>query len=184
MSDVPQAGRPSGPRTPGATDVFTLLVIVSAVAATARVVGGRGIVTPWVASMAVGVWAGTVGLPVVVWLSEHGRTGFATVAGAGALAGLIPPALLVLSGVVGLFARGGADNVRWVLEHGASIPLYGTLPWPRFGWFVGWSAMVGSASGILYWLLRLRARLSHPSTWLLVALTMTGVAGFGWWSGR
>lgn len=126
--------------------------------------------------MAVGLWAGTVGLPVLVWLFEQGRIGFAVVTAAATVAGGIPPLLLLVSGTVGLFVRGDAEYMLWALGYGASIPFHGILPWPQFAVFFAWSAMVGLASGIIYWLMVFSGRVRLPSTWAWIVMTLIGAA--------
>lgn len=179
MEDVTASGPGEPGRQPRAGEVLALLVIVPAVGAAARALGGPGLVAPWTASMVVGLWAGTIGVPLLVWSFEHGALGVVRLAVVGAIAGTIPPALLVVSGAIGLYLLGDADYVRWALGRGASIPLYGVLSWPRFGTFVAWSVVVGAASGVIYRLLVVDRQTPRWTAWGLAGLVLVAAAGWG-----
>jgi hypothetical protein len=178
-------GEPTSPgsdepgRQPRAGEVLALLVIVPAVGAAARALGGPGLVAPWTAALVVGLCAGTVGVPVLVWSFEHGALGLVRLTVVGAIAGTVPPALLVVSGAIGLYLLGDAEYVQWALGRGASIPLYGLLPWPRFGMFLAWSAVVGAASGVIYRLLVVDRQTSRLAAWGLALLVLVATAGWG-----
>lgn len=171
-------------RAPQGGEVLALLVIVPAVAAVARMFDGHALFDPWAAAMAVGLWAGTIGLPALVWAFEHGRTGVGALAATGVVAGLVPPVLLCVSGVLGLFIWGDAEYVGWVLGKGASIPIYGVISWPSFLRLTGWSVMIGAGSAVIFRLLVLSARTHRARSWMLAATTLTVVAGTAFWLGK
>src|SRR5262245_54910723 len=64
--------------------------------------------------------AALVGLPALRWAIEHNRTRLVQLAVIGAIAGVVPPLLALVSGVVGQAAHGGTDYARWVFVHGPS----------------------------------------------------------------
>jgi hypothetical protein len=91
--------------------------------------------------------ATVIGLPALRWAIEHDRTRIWSLALIGAVAGTVPPLLALVSGTIGLGARGGLDYVRWVFEHGASIPWYGIRRWSQFLVETGACAAIGAVSG-------------------------------------
>ena len=105
----------------------------------------------WTSALTTGV----VGLPILVWLIESGRTGYRSVTIAMAVAGALPPVAVVLSAMAGHAVRGGLDHLGWVLSHGTPIPAYGLLPWPAFVRLELLSILVGGLSGALYVAMRL-----------------------------
>jgi hypothetical protein len=90
-----------------------------------------------------------IGLPALRWAIEHGRTRILSLVLIGLVAGAAPPLLMLLSGSVGLAARGGTDYLGWVLTHGASIPWYGIRRWSQFLMETGTCAAIGGVSGAI-----------------------------------
>ena len=74
-----------------------------------------------------------VGFPLIFWMLDNGKTGPVSRTIVGIVCALVPLIGAVLSGMFGLYARSNDTGyVRWVLEHGAPVPWFGTIPWPRF----------------------------------------------------
>jgi hypothetical protein len=101
-----------------------------------------------VASIALG-GAALVGLPALRWAMEHGRTRVVHLGVIGALAGVVVPLIVLVSGIVGQAAHGGLDYARWVLAHGASLPWYGAMRWSIFSALIGECAIIGAVSGAI-----------------------------------
>lgn len=93
--------------------------------------------------------AALVGLPAVRWAIEHERTRLLQLAVIGAVAGVVPPVLMLVSGTIGQLAHGGSDYTRWVLSHGPSLPWYGVMRWSGFGALTAECAATGAVSGAL-----------------------------------
>ena len=91
--------------------------------------------------------AALIGLPALRWAMEHGRTRVVHLGVIGALAGVVAPLIVLVSGIVGQAAHGGIDYTRWVLAHGASVPWYGSMRWSRFCALVGECGAIGAVSG-------------------------------------
>jgi hypothetical protein len=90
--------------------------------------------------------AALLGLPALRWAIEHGRTRLVPLAVTGAVAGLVAPLLMLVSGAIGQLAHGGSDYARWVFSHGPSLPWYGVMRWSRFYALVGECAAIGAVS--------------------------------------
>lgn len=90
--------------------------------------------------------AALVGLPALRWAIEHERTRLVQLALIGAIAGLVPPLLMLVSGAVGQAAHGGSEYARWVFSHGPSLPWYGVMRWSSFYALVGECAAIGAVS--------------------------------------
>jgi len=74
-----------------------------------------------------------VGWPLIFWMLDNGKTGAVSRTVIGIVCALVPFTGAVLSGMFGLYARSNDSNyVGWVLEHGAPVPYFGTIPWFRF----------------------------------------------------
>lgn len=166
-------------RPPHVGEVLALLVIVAAVAAAARVLATGGLTTPRRSAVIVGLFAGAVGMPALAWLFEKGRLGLEAFVGVGVAAGALPPILLAISGAVGLAALGGGEYAWWALGHGASIPMYGTLPWAKFAALFAWSVSIGLGSGVIYGVLVPARRWRQPANWAWAALTVALAVGAG-----
>jgi len=93
--------------------------------------------------------AALVGLPAFRWAIEHGRTRLVQLALIGAVAGLVAPLLMLVSGAIGQLAHGGSDYARWVFSHGPSLPWYGVMRWSSFYAPAGECAAIGAVSGLL-----------------------------------
>jgi len=93
--------------------------------------------------------AALVGLPALRWAIEQHRTRLAQLALIGAIAGVVPPLLMLVSGAMGQLAHGGADYARWVFSHGPSLPWYGVMRWSGFCALVAECAATGAVSGAL-----------------------------------
>jgi hypothetical protein len=87
-----------------------------------------------------------VAWPLLFWMIDNGRESAFARTIAGAVCGATPFAGALASGVLGLYIRSGdLEYVRRVLEHGASVPYYGAIAWPRFAVMAG----VGIGCGIV-----------------------------------
>lgn len=168
-------------RSPRAAEAVALLVVVSVVAWAARVLTPAGITTPRQSAITVAVAAGLLGLPALAWLFERGRLSVRTLASVGALAGVIPPMLLAVSGAVGLLVLGGGEYAVWALGHGASIPIYGAISWGRFFALVLWCVLVGAASGTVYGLLVPGHGWRKPAAWGVAVAIVAGMLVVGRW---
>ena len=74
-----------------------------------------------------------VGWPLIFWMLDNGKTGAVSRIVIGIVCALVPFVGAVLSGMFGLYARSNDSGyVGWVLDHGAPIPYFGTIPWLRF----------------------------------------------------
>jgi hypothetical protein len=74
-----------------------------------------------------------VGWPLIFWMLDNGKTGAVSRIVIGIVCALVPFVGAVLSGMFGLYARSNDSGyVGWVLDHGAPLPYFGTVPWLRF----------------------------------------------------
>ena len=74
-----------------------------------------------------------VGWPLIFWMLDNGKTGAVSRTVVGVVCALVPFIGALLSGMFGLYARSNDSNyVGWVLDHGAPVPYFGTIPWLRF----------------------------------------------------
>ncbi|MCC7010046.1 MAG: hypothetical protein IT184_14660 [Acidobacteria bacterium] len=103
--------------------------------------------------------AALVGVPLAFWALDTGRTRFTEVVLAGAISGLLPIAMGLLSGVLGRYVWGGTtDYVVEYLSRRAPVPFAGAVPWATFGLIVCEGALAGGLSAAIYWRLLLRRR--------------------------
>ncbi len=140
------------PRTPGAVDVAVLFAATIGLWMAVRAVG-----TPLVElemSLAfAAASAGMTGLPALAWCLDRGRGSLGLMLAAGLLAGVLPPLILLASGVAGLLYQSRSlDYVRWALDFGANVPMHGTLPWPAFRQLVAEAAGVGVSTAACVWI--------------------------------
>lgn len=157
--------------------ILPLLVIVPIVAAAVR--WGRphyldSSVSALVFSL---LCAGVLGLPALYWALDHESTAPAFVAALGAAAGSLAPFAVLAAGLLGQLQHGGATYMRRVIEHGATLPWYGMVPWMRFAGLVASSAIVGGVSAGVYWALVLDRRRSRIVS-ILISMGLVG-AGAG-----
>ena len=113
-----------------------------------------------------------MGLPATFWLLELQEDRWYRFAGIGALAGALVPLCAVVSGVIGLTARQGWTYAVSVLERFAPLPLYGSMFWTRFAAIDATSAIIGAASGTVFWLVRVDRRHGFRNTLVRVVLTI------------
>ena len=74
-----------------------------------------------------------VAWPLLFWMIDNGREGVLARTTAGAVCGVALFAGALASGVIGLYVRSGdLHYVGSVLGHGAAVPYYGAIAWPRF----------------------------------------------------
>ncbi len=134
------------PRSPGLRDMGPPLVIAPLVAAA---VFGAGTLSWPAAKFAAVAAVGAVllvGWPVIFWMLDNGRRGSIARTVAGIVCGAAPLAAALISGIAGLYARSNSVTyVRWALGHGASVPYFGVVTWPKFGWFL----VLGMVAGVL-----------------------------------
>jgi hypothetical protein len=125
------------PRSPGLRDMGPPLVLAPLVAAAVF-----GVATlSWPAAKVAAVTAAgavlLVGWPVIFWMLDNGRRGPTARTVAGIVCGAAPLAAALLSGIIGLYIKSNSVTyVRWALGHGASVPYFGVVTWPRFWWFL------------------------------------------------
>ena len=100
----------------------------------------------WMVAVVALASAALVGLPAIRWAIEHKRTRLPQLAVIGAVAGVVPPVLMLVSGTIGQFAHGGGDYARWVLSHGPSLPWYGVMRWSSFWQLVWLCGAIGAVS--------------------------------------
>ena len=85
-----------------------------------------------------------VGWPLIFWMLDNGKTGAVSRTVVGIFCALVPFIGAVLSGMFGLYARSNDSHyVGWVLDHGAPVPYFGTIPWPRFLTIVAIASVCG-----------------------------------------
>jgi hypothetical protein len=133
------------------TRVFAVVPIALLVAVAARMLDP----SPRVAwSTFLGFAAGSaalVGVPVTHWLLETGRTSVRAWMIVGALAGMLPLCLALLSGAFGQLVWSG--EVAYLLEYvsrRAPFPLVGAVQWSAFSLMLLEGAFVGACSGVVY----------------------------------
>ena len=74
-----------------------------------------------------------VAWPLLFWMIDNGREGAVARTTAGAVCGVALFIGALASGAFGLYVRSGdLHYVGGVLEHGAAVPYYGAVAWPRF----------------------------------------------------
>jgi hypothetical protein len=142
------------PRPPGVRELAAFVAVATAAGV---MVFRAGLPAPWswwVLALISAVAAAVIGLPVLVWLIEHERTGLRPLALASALAGAVPPAVALASGMLGLAARQGLDYLKWAVSQGAPIPAYGALPWTGFLRLELLAMLAGALAGAAYWTIR------------------------------
>jgi hypothetical protein len=85
-----------------------------------------------------------VAWPLIFWMLDNGKTGPVSRTVIGIVCALVPFIGAVLSGMFGLYARSNDSNyVRWVLDHGAPVPYFGTIPWVRFAAILAIASVCG-----------------------------------------
>jgi len=147
----------------GALGIVAIVPLV-AVSVVWTLAGGKPRIDLWmVAAMALAC-AVVIGVPVVHWAIERGRSRVAELAFIGAFAGALAPLFALVSGVIGFLAKGGLDYAIWVLRRGASLPWFGIMRWSQFYLLVLECAAIGAISAaIVTPLLRARRKLMAPS---------------------
>jgi hypothetical protein len=142
----------SSNRPPGARELLPLLPIVLAVSWFVR----GFVLYPWVTTRTAVVIAvasaGLIGLPALFWALDHGHRRFATLLALGTAVGLMPLFIIMMSGVVGVTARTGVDNIMLLLEKGVPIPGLGVMPWRTFLRGELFAAATGALSAAVYWI--------------------------------
>ncbi|MGE5835942.1 MAG: hypothetical protein ACM4AI_15785 [Acidobacteriota bacterium] len=160
MSSNEVPGVPSGPIAPTAARLLPLLVIVPLACAVVRW-GRPHYLETEIAAVAVTLLCAVVfGLPALFWALDHGRTRFAQLSALGVIAGLLSPVAILAVGLLGQLQYGGAAYMRRVINHGATLPWYGMLPWRQFAGLAAASAIAGAVSAAVYWLLLVRSKRS------------------------
>ena len=97
-----------------------------------------------VAAMAAAATVLLVGCPLIFWMLDNGKTGPVSRTIVGIVCALVPLTGALLSGMFGLYARSNDTGyVGWVLEHGAPVPWFGTIPWPRFAAILALASVCG-----------------------------------------
>ena len=137
----------AGPRSPRARDMVPPVVVAPVVAAVAFGLLWQSSTVALVAAIGGAATAFLVAWPLLFWMIDNGRESGVVRTTIGAVCGVTPFAGALASGVLGLYARSGdLDFVGRVLEHGASVPYYGVLPWPRFALMAGLGVACGIAT--------------------------------------
>lgn len=126
------------------------VVIAPVVAALVFFLGTLSWVIPVTAAVVSVITVMLLGWPLIFWMVDNGRRSATTRTVAGALFGLAPFVAALLAGVVGLYIKSNdIEYVQWALGHGASVPYYGLVLWPRFAWLTALGVMSGIAT---FWL--------------------------------
>jgi len=115
---------------------------------------GTPIVGFWTALMTASAVAGVLGIPVLYWALDHGRTNARWLGSLGALAAVVFPLALLVSGTTGQLMLGGRRYMMRVLRRGAPIPGAGQIPWSAYAELVLTVVVIGAACGVVYALLR------------------------------
>jgi hypothetical protein len=142
------------PRPPGARQLLPLLLIAPAVTAPVWWLDRTPIVSVWTALMTASAAAGVLGIPVLYWALDHGRTSARWLAPLGALAASVFPVALLASGTAGQLMLGGRRYMLRVLRRGAPIPGAGQIHWSSYAELVVMVVLIGAACGLVYALLR------------------------------
>jgi hypothetical protein len=157
--------------------MLPLLVIAPVVAAVVRW-GRPHYLDGDLSAMALALLGAAVfGLPTLFWALDHGRVRLTQLTTLGALAGLLSPFGILAAGILGQFTYGDWSYVRWTLGHGAPLPWYGTLPWPKFAGLAAAAAIAGVVSAAVYWLVFLPNRYSRIGSALIAAGVIAAGAG-------
>ena len=176
MSSNEVPGVTSGPIAPTAARLLPLLVIVPFACAVVRW-GRPHYMETEIAAVAVTLLCAIVfGLPPLFWALDHGRTRFAQLSALGIIAGLLAPVAMLTVGLVGQLQYGGAAYMRRLINHGATLPWYGMLPWRQFAGLAAASAIAGAVSAAVYWLLLVRRRSLGVSVLLSIVVVAAGAA--------
>jgi hypothetical protein len=162
--------------------MLPLLVIVPVVAVAMRLGRPHYLETQTSAIVFAALCAGVFGWPALFWALDHARTRLGSLLTLGALAGLMAPAAVLVAGVLGQFVLGqskygGLSYLRRTLEHGATVPWYGMVPWRQFAGLAAASAIAGAVSAAVYWLLVVHRRPSIGVA-MLISIAIVG-AGAG-----
>ena len=137
----------AGPRTPGARDMVPPVVVAPVVAAVVFGLLWQSSSVAIAAAIGGAAAAFLVGWPLLFWMIDNGRESVLVRTTVGAVCGVTPFAAALASGVLGLYVRSGDLNyVGRVLEHGASVPYYGALPWVRFSLMAALGLVCGVAT--------------------------------------
>jgi hypothetical protein len=152
VADLPE-NRVEPRRPPGARQLLPLLLIAPAVTAPVWWLDRTPLVGFWTAIIAASAAGGVLGIPVLYWALDHGRTGARWLAPLGALAASLFPVVLLAGGVAGQARIGSWRYLRRVLRRGAPLPGTGQIPWSTYAELVVMCIVIGAACGIVYALL-------------------------------
>lgn len=108
----------------------------------------------WTALVTASAAAGVLGIPVLYWALDHGRTSARWLGALGAMAAAVFPVALLASGAAGQLMLGGRRYMVRVLRRGAPIPGAGQIHWSTYAELVITVVLIGAACGVLYALLR------------------------------
>ena len=155
MRDVAEdIAEPEAPRPPGARQLLPLLLIAPAITAPVWWIDRTPLVGFWAALATASAAAGVLGIPVLYWALDHGRTSARWLGPLGAMAASVFPVLLLASGTAGQLLLGGRRYMLRVLRRGAPIPGVGQIHWSTFAEFAITVVLIGAACGVVYALLR------------------------------
>ena len=118
--------------------------------------GPFGLSPSIVAGISLGA-AVAIGTPLLFFATERDLDGLVALTVLGIIGGALAPLLLLFSGIVGVYLQSNVESARFALAHGASIPGYGQLAWPRFLWLVARAVIVGAVTGALCAIFRRRS---------------------------
>ena len=123
----------SEPRTPGLLEMGPPVLLAPVIATPVfAALSGYWPLAGWIAGAAAAV-AVLIGWPLLFWLYDNGRTSMTAFAISGAIVGATPFLAALLSGIAGQYILNqDFEYIAEVLRHGASIPWYGSLGWPKF----------------------------------------------------
>lgn len=148
------ASPPDEHRPPRARDLLPLLLIAPAITAPVWWMDRTPIVGFWTALMTASAAGGVLGIPVLYWALDHGRTSAHWLGPLGALAAMVFPVALLASGAAGQLLLGGRRYLIRVLRRSAPIPGAGQIPWSAYAELVVTAVVIGAACGVVYALLR------------------------------
>jgi hypothetical protein len=88
-----------------------------------------------------------VGWPLIFWMVDNARTGPLARTLAGVMFGATPFVAAVASGIIGFYIKtNDVLRLKWALGFGPSLPYYGLVYWPKFGWLMALGIVSGVAT--------------------------------------
>ena len=145
-------------RSPGPIDLTVLFACILGFWTLVRLVSDHHMFSTPVSLGFVAACGGLVGLPALAWSLDAGRGRLEFMVIVGAIAGALPPVILVLTGALGLLLYGPPTYVRQALGYAANIPAHGVYPWPAYFLMVAETIAVGMLTATAVWAVNSRLR--------------------------